>query len=288
MESLTETDSRLIKYLLGQLPEADRDRLEEQYFVDDDLFGELLDAEEQLINDYVNGRLSAAVRERFERHFLTQPDRRRRVDLDRALCRPGAGARPEARPEPWWQSVLAFWRTPRLVAAAALLAIALGGVWAGVRIFRLERLLDESRAQQAEAAARAGSEAGLANARAIATGPQAQLALALAPGLTRGAEESRKVIVPRGANILALTLDCGAEAYPGYEASLSNLSDQGAELLVYRRLTARVGRAGREVDVSLPLANLPSADYQVTLAGLGPNSDPAPIGKYYFSLRREQ
>lgn len=286
MESVTETDGRLVKYLLGQLPEADRDRLEEQYFVDDDLFGELLDAEEQLINDYVNGRLSAAVRERFESHFLTQPGRRRRVDLDRALCR--AGARPEARPEPWWHSVLAFWRAPRLVAAAALLAIALGGVWAGVRISRLERLLDESRAQQAEAAARAGSKSEPANVRAIAPGPQAQLALALAPGLTRGAEESRKVIVPRGATTLALTLDCGAEAYPGYQASLSNLSDQGAEILVYRRLTARAGRAGREVDVSLPLANLPSADYQVTLAGLSPNSDPAPIGKYYFSLRREQ
>ncbi len=61
------------KYLLGQLSESEVDRLEELYFVDRAFFAQVLAAETDIVNRYVNGRLSAADAGQFERILPTMP-----------------------------------------------------------------------------------------------------------------------------------------------------------------------------------------------------------------------
>lgn len=57
------------RYLLGELSEAERESLQESYFVDAGLFSRLLSAEADLIDAYERGELTAAERERFEQRF---------------------------------------------------------------------------------------------------------------------------------------------------------------------------------------------------------------------------
>ena len=74
-----ERDPRFINYLLGELPEPERTKLEDEYLGDDETFQKLVAAEEELICTYVRGGLSPTQHSGFERLFLQTPERRSRV-----------------------------------------------------------------------------------------------------------------------------------------------------------------------------------------------------------------
>src|SRR5947209_1566526 len=70
-------DSSIRKYLLGELEEgAMRRQIEERLMLDADFFGELEAAEEELIDDYLRGALSARESADFKQHFLSTQERR--------------------------------------------------------------------------------------------------------------------------------------------------------------------------------------------------------------------
>ena len=85
METKSNYEIVAVKYLLGELSGAEQRRFEERYFADDHIFEEFLIIEDELIDDYVQEKLSPSERERFERQFLTSPMRERRVRFSRAL-----------------------------------------------------------------------------------------------------------------------------------------------------------------------------------------------------------
>jgi hypothetical protein len=71
------------QYLLNTLSEADREQFVMRYFEDDDLYRRLLVIEEELITDYVYGRLTASERQLFEEHYSATPERRERIAMAR-------------------------------------------------------------------------------------------------------------------------------------------------------------------------------------------------------------
>jgi anti-sigma factor RsiW len=73
LESKTQEDERLARYILGELSEHERERLEAEYFEDDDAFEQMLMAEEELTDAYVRGELSAEERAQFEKSYLSSP-----------------------------------------------------------------------------------------------------------------------------------------------------------------------------------------------------------------------
>jgi hypothetical protein len=76
-------DEIIKQYLLNTLSEADRGQFETQYFEDDDLYQRLQMIEEELITDYVYGRLTAFGRRLFDEHYCATPERRRRIEMAR-------------------------------------------------------------------------------------------------------------------------------------------------------------------------------------------------------------
>jgi len=64
----------LRRYLLGELPEAERSQLAERYFVDEELFDELLDVENELLGQYVRKQLSSAESKHFSDYLGQLPD----------------------------------------------------------------------------------------------------------------------------------------------------------------------------------------------------------------------
>jgi outer membrane murein-binding lipoprotein Lpp len=74
-----------MRYLLGDLSEDERTRLEESFFVDDAQFESLEFAEDELIDTYVRNTLSPEKQKQFRAKLLTSPRLQERVNFARAL-----------------------------------------------------------------------------------------------------------------------------------------------------------------------------------------------------------
>jgi hypothetical protein len=122
MES--EYVQELQQYLLGELSETGRDRVEERLFTDQDYLDRLSMVEDDLVDSYVRGELKGTTLSRFESHFLSSSRRRDRVLFARAFLstsHPGHHVRQSARS---WLSTLSEQWNWRPVLAVAALAVA--------------------------------------------------------------------------------------------------------------------------------------------------------------------
>lgn len=84
--SLQSGDSGPIRhYLLGELSEQEREQVEHRLMSDDDLYQQLLLAEDDLIDEYVSDTLPEQDRAKFSRRFLQVPELRQDVRSTMAL-----------------------------------------------------------------------------------------------------------------------------------------------------------------------------------------------------------
>ena len=154
---LTVEDQRLIEqYLWGELSEEDQAAVEERIFSDDDYCDEVLAREDELINEYVLGRLSPRLRERFERRLSTAPDWHPKIEEVRRLL----DALKESRLRKRWlaASLVAWvrrlvepgWGSPasRLALAVAFVAVIAVAGWLARETSHLHRRIDQLQAVQ--------------------------------------------------------------------------------------------------------------------------------------------
>jgi hypothetical protein len=76
----------IVRYLLGELPEAQQVAIEDSAFQNQQYLQDILAVESDLIDEYVRSEIPLRDREQFERHFLLSPERRRKVEFARALA----------------------------------------------------------------------------------------------------------------------------------------------------------------------------------------------------------
>ncbi|MFN7978208.1 MAG: hypothetical protein U0P30_08740 [Vicinamibacterales bacterium] len=112
----TPDTARWRTLLLDSLDDDARAALEARMFLEPGLDDAIAIAEDDLIADYVDGRLAAPERTRFERVYLSSAPHRARVDIVRLLRQRSNTRTPAQRP--WWLAV----------AAAAVLALAVGAL----------------------------------------------------------------------------------------------------------------------------------------------------------------
>jgi anti-sigma factor RsiW len=134
------SEELMIRYLLGELSEAERGEFERLCFDDDQAFEELLAVEAELTDDYVRGTLKGHRREQFEQHLLRSPARRDELALARLITQtPMSGAAPKltssspARERSKWQAFLTslgMHRQAWQFSLATVLIVAVGiGIW---------------------------------------------------------------------------------------------------------------------------------------------------------------
>jgi hypothetical protein len=85
VEQTTHSDQTIIRYLLKELSEEDKARFEEAYLGDEDLYEQLQAIEDELIEDYLKGDLSAHEAQLFEQYYLAFEYCRVRVESVREL-----------------------------------------------------------------------------------------------------------------------------------------------------------------------------------------------------------
>jgi CHAT domain-containing protein len=128
MDESLKSDKAIREYLLRRVSDEETlEAIEERMFTDEDFCNQVALAEDGLIHDYVRGRLNAADSESFEETLKTDPDRLLKTQLveelrNRARARDTAGKQDRLS---IFESITAFLRQPRYVAAFAVILVAI-------------------------------------------------------------------------------------------------------------------------------------------------------------------
>lgn len=320
MNSRAGYEKQAVQYLLGELTEADQTRLEERFFQDPALSEVLSEIEDDLIDQYVRGDLSARERERFEHHFLVSERRHTKVEFARSWLQTEnqrfelASERQASR----WRTILAAISAPRPAFAYALAGLALmfllGGLW---QFSEIRQLRKQVAAIETERNSRAGQEDQLRrqaederqrndelNAQkerleqelARAT-PQplppithqpslaSALAFVLLPGV-RGSEAPRELVVPKSTELVRLQLNLNpGDQYAAYAVQLRTVS--GSPVRNWNRLSAASKQGQRVVFITLPSRMLNTGQFELTLSGVATPNRKEDLGYYYFNVRKE-
>jgi cell division protein FtsB len=305
------------QYLLGELTESEQQELEEQLMTSNECFGELLIAEDKLVDEYLGKRLSAREKEKFNDYFLCTADRNHKLRFARSLHRYVLANTERTRTVWGWPGFLTLQGLPQRIVeyslAAALSLIVLGGSWLTFRIQHLEQLLEQVRSQPTLPAGQQDLQQQLAQLRerndklagelrlhkeqrteleqqlaALRASPlqhsssSSMVAFALAPGrVTRDMGEMKRVTIPRGANWVQLQLDLGAGDYKRYQAVLQK---EGEEISTQITPRIKTGDDTEAVVFTLPAKLLPHGDYILRLSGIPVSGDPEDIGSYSFRV----
>lgn len=142
LESLSDRDKTMVRYLFDELEEKDRFEFEDRMLLDQELYERMQVVEMNLIDGYVREELSPEERARFVRHFLAFPDNEEKVAAARAFHESlrrvhereeaSAAPAPPSRPPTWGERAASFFRLPPpalALAAFALLAVVVGLIW---------------------------------------------------------------------------------------------------------------------------------------------------------------
>ena len=257
-----ETTAR--RYLLREMDEAERERLERDYFADEAALDRMEAAEEALIEDYLADRLPRDSRNRFERVFLSRPDRRARVQTIRALTAAGARGAATRRTVPALARRAVMWAA----AAAAAVVLAVAG-WRGV---------GDLRDRQATSAA-----ARPVPAPAPAPRPVKVFAVTLSAAGTRSSGITVPIVVPGGTDdvLIRLAAEPGEAAMERGRAVVRKVA--GEE--VWRGAAAPPADHAADVAASIvvPASRLRPDDYLVLLFAV--TSDGAEREAARFFLR---
>jgi hypothetical protein len=262
MTSRAEDRDETRQYLLGGLSEEARRRVEERVLAEDGFLEELEVCEEELTDDYVGGRLPDAERVRFERHFLSTPERRRglrfaqALDLYASRSAESAGEEPAAsessaskRPG-WWARLLSFrgaqgWALAG-AAAVALVAVIAFSVWLS---------------------------------RTAAPRTFATLTLKASAGDRSQGVPDAEVTLPPGVDALRVSLTLPERTPPAERYRVELLKDNGET----QSLEAG-GHDAQSVSVVIPARQLARGRYVLRLTAVKDDGAEQRVGSYHFAV----
>ena len=287
----TENKEFFIRYLLGDLPEEERERLEKGYFADHETLQFLQSVEDDLIDAYVRGRLSPKQQQQFESYFLDSPWKQRRVEFARTLCLALRDQQPKAPHITAWRRFAAW-----PVLAATLFVAILLLVFLLIQNWRLRIALNQAQSAriefqnqmqqlQQELAARGAQPKLGADWPLSANGET--ISMLLAPNLLRdgGAAKGQVLAIPPQTSSVVLGLQLPPDHRPLYRAFLQTA--EGAVVSRFDGLTSRPLAGSRQaVVLNLPAESLNRGDYVIRLFAQTDQGHDEELHPYSFTVTR--
>jgi len=322
-----DNEKLISQYLLGELPEEQQVEIEDRAFSDKAYLATITTVENDLIDEYVRGELSAADRQRFESRFLASAERRKRVEFAKALRSafseskaPEKNVAPTATGWSWRESLYAFLNglnpAARLAFAAAAILVVAGAALLFVETLRLRRQVMQLQAekqagqdfQQALEAERKRNEE--LNARLDQEKQQREQTDESLRQLTETPEAKNPAPPPVIASLTLLpglsrgggqkpTLDLsndarlvrlqiGIDPEEQYKSFVVELRTlAGRQVWNRENLASRTRRGSRAVGLTLPATVLKSGEYELRLRGLTEGGGSEDVGFYYFNVRKK-
>lgn len=252
------------RFLLGDLPAAQREALEERLLADAELFLELEMAEDELVDAYVRGELSQADRQRFDAVLGTSPRIEQRLRFARRLAEEAdhVGAERSRAQPPAQAAPLSPWQRFLKLCQQAGRPLQLAVVTALVLAIGVPLYLELVRA------------------------PAAAFPLVLSPASVRGArtgEEVEPAKVPRGAAKLELYLETDELGEGPFEVVITDAA--GTAVRRQGGLGVQQLDWGRAVVLELPLAPFQTGTpFEIRLVSEG--AAPEEVATYELLLER--
>jgi hypothetical protein len=311
-------EQTLTRYLLGELPEDEQTKIEEQLFTDDAAFAQARALKAELTDNYVRGNLSASERRSYEQRFLTSPAGRNDAVFAKALTHllateesmPERAVVSEPKPS-WWESITAFFRVPAFgVAMAALLLLVIGGVW-----WYQQSQRQPIEAQQAREAETRKQDIARGNSQqtesptplpqttpaatqkdspkpapptpkaSVPDTPNTLLSFLLVPSMVRGENSRERITIPANTGRIQMQLDLDqSDQYQSYRAELR--TKRGQLIQSQNKLIPRKTAFGKAVFFAAPANGIRNGDYEVTLFGVKDSGEVEEANFYRFTAVR--
>jgi len=271
---LQPDDAGLRLYLIGLMPEAQAEALEQAYLAKPETWERLRAAEDDLLDDYAADRLREDEKRAFEARYLASPPLRQRVmaarALRRALAEGGAPAVPRVA-----ASRGPRWTFPVTLAAGLLVAAVAYRLWPAAE------------PRTTSATPQPSIEVGTRDTTVTATVP-VKMVLALSPVLLRGEQPALARRIPAGTDTVVLELEGDPALLPAPSTELEAAIATVEGAAVWRGPADRAGgasaatRSPRLASVDVPVRVLPPGDYVVTLSAPGQES----LQRYFLRIAR--
>jgi anti-sigma factor RsiW len=295
MRLIRRSDQTLRLYVLGELREPSRLDVEERLVTDPDFFEALGMTEDDLTEEYVEGTLSAADTECFERHYLTTHERRQDLAFFRQLKSYAVEQRPTVRLadrlrlndlfrfHPLWSSVAAG---VFILLVGGNLALLLGN-------YRLQGQFDHVRAEhQREGELRLQLQRQVAALTAQGNTLQGRLesqqgtgslpTFGLTSGRLRGPGSGARLSISSNAQHVRLELQLPGNDSSPYRAVLYD--EAGDVIWSQAKLKAESISGRSAVVVLVPSAVLSSGEYELKLSAATARRDLEVVATYSFRV----
>jgi len=290
MTTEAHSDQTIRGYLLGQLPEAETERLDELSITDDECALRIRAVEHDLVDAFARGELEGVVLEQFRASYLTNPSRRASIRFAEALqsIDDRSGSAPTSASGGWHTTLARATRSWALrLATAASVLLATTSLWLALdnRTLR-ERVTSDGRRHDQQLRA---AEARVADtSRRLSAEPTPPLhavaTLVLAPQL-RGGRHLPTLTLTSGSRDVAIQLDLEPVDYPSYGATLVASIDNRV-LWRSDRLVARTVNDRQRIDLALPAAVLSPRSYLIRVSGVPARGPSEIVGEYRFNVVR--
>lgn len=278
-------DSVIRRFLLGDVDEEERERIERRFISDRETYEKIVVVEDELIEDYLEGSLTTADREKFLAQYGQTREEQRRLRIIQAIKQhAGARAKPTqiaTKTRSKWPVVLSL---PRLrnarffvpVAAILIIVFVIGLVW--LRDVRNQRAQENKRLTIERELAELNSPS------AVHPDTAQAVSLILAPITHRAAGPQPEHRTRADVSILELKLLwIQKEQYSSYRAVLQRVGD-GQQLSV-PNLQVEKRDGSSAVLLKIPTRLLSRGLYQVSLTGFGSDHTPSHTEEYTFTVR---
>lgn len=256
---INEDKNEVRRYLLGQLEEAEQERLELRLLTDPSFSEEFDTIVDEIADQYAGDELKGEERERVEQHFLKSAERRQKVQFARELIERAATERSVRRvaatPAPGFlESVRAFWRSQsvslRTATAMAMILIAVG------LAFLMRSVLSPP------------------------SGTDALVALNITTSDRASGSEIQPVKLEPGTRRLRIELKLPEQTPQGQNYRVELLDDQQRS----RNLHVE-GRTAQSVIVAIPANEIAPGSYIIRLYAVNPDGSEQRIrGNYLFNV----
>ncbi len=292
----TENKEIFIRYLLGDLPEDERVRLEKEYFTDHETLQLLNSVEDDLIDAYVRGGLLPSQREQFKSYFLDSPSKQQRVEFARTLW---VVLRDREAPAAQGKTTkVTGWRRfgTGQVLAATLSAAVLLLAFLTIQNWRLRTNLRQAQSAQTELqkkirqlqqeSATPAAEPQLATDWPLSAKGET-ISILLEPNLLRDGEAGKGQIlaIPPEASSVSLVLELQKDHRTLYRAVL--LTAGGAQIRAFDALRSRALPSGvQAVVLNFAAQSLNRGDYVIRLFGQTDQGHLEELHPYSFAVIR--
>lgn len=284
MEDARVTEQAARSFLLGDVDDSERQRIESLFLTDSAIRERILLAEDSLLDDYLDGSLASAEAEKFRSRYASDSNQQRKLRIAQSIRQHAiANSETFSAPTSVFERLRFAW--PRLdlrvvapIFVSLVILVIIAAVWIAVR---MNRAADERNHQVAIER----QLADLNSPDSLKAKPPQMISGTLGPVSLRSVNSASELTVQPSTQVVELNLLwTQREEYLNYQAELSRVGR--TKVFKLPPLQLEKDRDGRLVRLRLPADLLEAGLYRITLAALRDGATGA-TEEYDFLIKRQ-